>query len=385
MTKFFYDAFELKGKNATIMRDGVYLYLPAEIGITDERDPNTPVQVMRPASEVEKAIKRFEELKKLPITIRHPDVFLDHKDSDSWKNGQGESPLLKTDHFSTVIDCKVDIKNEGVKDYEDGTRQLSCGWSGYFEKATEGPYEFIQRFGDINHIAIVPAGRCGAICQINDNNGGIKNMTFIEKLKLIFKSKNVDLSDEDIKLLELADEEEEEKKEDKKKKKTKDKKKKKRSKDEEEETEDEEEENEDEEETEDEEEEENKDKKKRKNKDKAIKDAAFKDAYEKGQENIRDSFLSGMNDVRLILSEFKDSELKDKTPCEIKSLFIKKFSDVEVKDSDPGLDAVFNMVLKNYENPAYRNAQKTNVDDKAMNVADQISNINFNSKTEEGK
>ena len=356
------------------MRDGVYLYLPSEIGIADGRDPNTPIQVIRHASEVVKANNRFKELGKLPITVRHPDEFLDHSDSKAWQNGEGTDPEIKSDVFSTVIDCKVNLKDKAVKDYQEGTIELSCGWSGSFEKCNDGePYEYRQIFGDINHIAIVPAGRCGDKCKINDTIGGI-NMTFLDKLKLVFKSKGSELNDEDIKLLNLNDEgepdenedEEEEKKKEMDKKKTKDKKKK----------------DEDPDENEDEDEEEEKKKEdKKKNKDAAIQDALIKDAYEKGKNDLRKMFLDGMNDVSPILDSFKPEEIKGKTPCEIKSMFIKRESDTDVKDSDPALTAVFNMLLKQYKHPAYSTYKRTD-DGQPVEIADNISNLTFNKDKE---
>lgn len=369
MIKQFHDSIELKGKHATVMRDGIYLYMPAEIGINDGRDPNTPVQVLRESKEVEKAYEKFKDLGKLPLTIRHPDMFLDHNDQNVWKNGQADNPELKKLGPVTTIDCLVDIKNDGIKDYEDGTKELSCGWSGEFVKATHGPCEFMQVFHDINHVAIVPAGRCGPMCRINDatiikeNNGGKKTMTIFDRILSFFKIAKIDISDEQEEALKaLVDQEEEkdpDKTEDKKKKKKKD------------------EEKEDPDKTEDEEEEENKDKKKKKN------DAAIKDAFEKGQKEIRDKFISGMNDVVPILDSFKPSEIKDKTPCEIKAMFIKKQSDTDIKDSDPALDAVFNMVLKNYEHPAYKSAQRTDIsDENKANPANMISGLSFNKDAE---
>ncbi len=184
------------------MRDGIYLYMPSEIGIDDGRDPNIPVQVMRPASEVIKAKQRFDELKRLPITIRHPNLFLDHADEKTWTNGQAENPVITTNGIRTLIDCVVDIKNEGIKDYEAGTKELSCGWSGEFVKADNGPCEFLQLFNDINHIAIVPAGRCGPTCKINDENKiGGKNMTIVDKILNFLKLKKIEVTDEEKKVL----------------------------------------------------------------------------------------------------------------------------------------------------------------------------------------
>jgi hypothetical protein len=367
---YFKDVIEFKGKHATIMRDGVYLYMPSEIGITDGRDPNKPVQVFRPASEVIKAYNRFKELGHLPVTLRHPDQFLDHSVTETWENGEGKNPELKTDVFYTVLDCVVDIKNDSIKDYQNGTRQLSCGWSGEFKKAESGPYEYLQLFGDINHIAIVPNGRCGDICKINDR--GLK-MKIADILKSIFTSKKVEISDEDLKEYEKQldeayegketpeEEKEEEKMKDKKKKKTKDEEKEK-----EKETED-----------EDEGEEKKTEDKKKKNKDKAIEDKAINDAYQKGVKETQELFKKSMNDVLPILSEFQPDDIKDKTPCEIKALFVKKVTDTQIETTDAGLDIAFKMAMKNYQHPAYRNGLHTE-DMTQKSIADEMNKMTFN-------
>ncbi len=124
--------------------------------------------------------------------------------------------------------------------------------------------------------------------------------------------------------------------------------------------------------------------KKKKNKDAAVLDAAVKDAYAKGQKDLRDKYVKSFNDILPILSGLKPSEIKDKTPCEIKSLFIKNVADQEIKDSDPALDAVFNMVFKNYEHPAYKESHNIS-DENKVNVADSISGLNFNKSNTEVK
>jgi hypothetical protein len=331
---YFHDVMEVKGKHATIMRDGVYQYLASEIGLKD-RDPNALINVYRPYTEVIKASDKFKQYQKLPITVRHPDTFLNLNDAAAFSNGEATQPELKSNLLLTVIDCIFDLRNQALKDYQSGTRQLSCGWEGEFEKATEGPYEFIQRFKDINHIAIVPVGRAGEICKIND---GGNRMDKLEKIKALFASKGVQLTDEDITALDALQLD---------KKKTKD-----------------------EEEAEEKEEKENKDKKK--NKDDATQ---ISDAIETGKKEVVTQFT----DVLPVMSQFKASELAGKNPNEIKSMFIKKVANTDIKDSDPGLNVAFQMALKNFENPAWKGTSNhTEIND--ADLASQISGLNFANK-----
>jgi hypothetical protein len=343
---FFKDAMEVKGKHATVMRDGVYYYLPVEIGVKD-RDPNIPIPCIRPYTEVIKAAEKFAEYGKLPITVRHPDKFLNLHDSASYSNGEAEKPLLNTNSNYTVIDCIFNLKGQALKDYDSGTRQLSCGWEGDFEKSEPGsPYEFIQRFKDINHIAIVPTGRAGEICKIND--GGLKMK--LEKVKALFAAKKIELTDEDNKIL---DELQLDTAIDDKKKKAKD------------------EENEDGDEEEEKEEKKEKMKdKKKKNKDEAV---DVKDAIEIAQKAIVTQFA----DVQPIMGEFKTNETAGKMPNQIKAMFIKKVANTDIKDSDPTLDAVFTMVKMNYQNPAWKGKNTNVTDSEAVDLAGSISSISF--------
>jgi hypothetical protein len=156
-------------KKATIMRDGEYLYLAGELGM-EGHDPYEPIRVYRPAEEVEKAYIRFNELKRLPITSDHPEEFLDLAVEDSFANGEALNPDLTKQDKVTVLDCVMNMKGKALDDYTAGTKELSCGWSGDFEPVTkEGlGYQFIQRFIDINHVALVSSGRCGRVCSVMD-------------------------------------------------------------------------------------------------------------------------------------------------------------------------------------------------------------------------
>lgn len=356
---YFRDVMQVIGKHATIMRDGVYYYLPSEIGLKD-RDPNTPIACYRPYTEVYKAYEKFNEYGKLPITVRHPDTFLNLNDSASFSNGFAEKPELKTKDPYTVIDCIFNIQNGAKSDYDSGTRELSCGWEGEFERATEGPYEFIQRFKDINHIAIVPQGRAGDICKIND---GGRKMKISDKLLELLKAKKVELTDDDKKVIDAIQLEIDNEIADAKKK----------AKDEKDPDDDDDKDG-------DDDDKETKDKKtkdKKKNKDDAEKLIA--DAIATNSKKIVDDFSS----VLPILSELKTGDITGKSPAEIKALFIKQATNTDIAVNDAGLDAVFKLAVKNYENPAWKGNNGKKVEDtKIVDLARDISSISFLNSSE---
>lgn len=162
-------------KKACIMRDGEYLYLAGELGITN-RDTYEPIRVYRPAEEVQKAYDRFNELSRLPVTCDHPEQFLDLTVEDSYVMGEAKNVEIKKNNQITTLNCDIVLKGNVLNEYKKGIRELSCGWEGEFEEAEVGKgYEFIQRFKDINHIALVNAGRCGKECKVEDKMKVVDN------------------------------------------------------------------------------------------------------------------------------------------------------------------------------------------------------------------
>lgn len=182
-------------KKALIMRDGVYVYLAGEIG-ADEFPPMKRLIVYRPPSEVKKAYQRFKELGKVPVIYNHPDGNLDLSSPKAYDQGFGISPLMTHDDGGNVnIACTLELKGEALKAYQDGgVREISCGWSGTYEKSTDERYDYIQRFSDFNHIALVPEGRCGSTCSVQD----AKKQTKETNMSWFRNKKAKKIKDEDI-------------------------------------------------------------------------------------------------------------------------------------------------------------------------------------------
>lgn len=395
-------------KTAIIMRDGMYLYLPSELGI----EGTEPLKVYRPKSEVKKAYNRFVELKTLPVTVDHPNEFLELNDKSSYKDGIAVEPDITTQDGYTVMTCKLELDADSIKEYEDGTRELSCGWEGDFEQVEGQEYKFIQRFKDFNHVAMVKKGRCGSICKIQDG-GFTMPEKILEILKMVLEKLGVQAEESQIQgalaeiptdaanSMESKETPEEEKKEDQV-------------------------------EIEVEKEKEEKDAesseanepfhvemdteklvsllefagvdpetakskvaeflsqkkdefpKKEEPKEEEAKDECGKetkdskaiiDAFAKGEKANKERMLKRFADVMPLITagEFTASELEGKTPCQIKSMFIKKHANTDISDSDAGLDAVFNMTYKNFKHPSWSKVVDAEQDD----LASRISKISF--------
>jgi hypothetical protein len=392
---YFHDKIEIgANKKACIMRDGVYLYTAEEIGLPN-RNPNEVIRVYRDAVEVEKALIAFKKYVKIPITVNHPDTFLNLKDASVYSNGAATNPYIKDDTGFTKMLCDMALEDKAFDDYKNGTRELSCGWDGEFVKNPEGSaYEYNQVFIDLNHIAMVESGRCGSVCKITD--GGIKMNKKVTDLKTalglntmknenfikILKDCGVKDLDETEEVSELEalkakldklvgehttlDEEhgklkgeyENMKKEndgfkardyDGLKKSV------------------------------DELTAENEELKK----DKPVKDAAIvdqltKDAIEKGKEIGKTEFKTRLKDVLPIIKmgEFEIKDFADKTPCDIKRLFIGKLTNKECKITDTAiLDTTFDALMSTYEHKGWKG--HVNIEDHNKTLAKDIDNISF--------
>lgn len=170
-------------KTAVIMRDGVYTYLAGEfpVELTKDADPDTKLRVYRSPESVKAAFKRFKELGKIPVVFEHPDEDIDLKD---YSQGYGYDPELVEDGINLAIKCKLHLEDESMEAYDEGIREISCGWSGDFTKAEDDSvYDYEQTFEEFNHIALVPEGRCGTLCSIKDHKNGAKMKIKAKKIK----------------------------------------------------------------------------------------------------------------------------------------------------------------------------------------------------------
>lgn len=170
-------------KTAVIMRDGVYTYLAGEFPgeLTKDAAPDTKLRVYRSPESVKAAFKRFQELGKIPVVFEHPDEDLDLKD---YSQGYGYDPELVEEGMNLAIKCKLHLEDESLAAYDEGVREISCGWSGDFKEADDKSiYDYEQTFEEFNHIALVPEGRCGTLCSIKDHKNGAKMKVKARKIK----------------------------------------------------------------------------------------------------------------------------------------------------------------------------------------------------------
>jgi hypothetical protein len=378
-SQIIYDIVSIHNKKATIMRDGYYKYLAKEVD-RNAVYPMDIVNVYRPPEEVKKAFIKFkDELKKLPVIANHPEQDLDLKNPESFRDGEGIKPELKIVNGETLLDCELSNMQGKVKEfYDKGIKEISCGWHGEYEKVEGKDYQYIQRFKDFNHIAILEQGRCGNTCSIKDNeiqNKEVLDMTKEELEQLVDQKVND-------KVAEILDnkQKEHEANETKKKEAEEEKKKSEGKKEEPNEPKDDEIEdaylNGDEDED---------DLEKAKGKLKKFKDCFAKmkakkvevkdedviAMYDKKIEDtkilIRDAFIENSKGTyeAVEMGILNSKEVIGKTPCEIKAMVIKKVLDEEISINDMStVNTLFDIALKNYENPIWK--QQKNINDKGL-------------------
>lgn len=171
--------------NVPIARTGEMAYAENETPL--EGDSEGKVLIYRDADEVFR-VETITSFEGKPITIRHPDEFVDpsnwsylakgiiqnvRKADEKDENGQEVlmADLLVTDALAIGL-----IKN--------GLREVSCGYEAEYEQMGEGKGRQTSIVG--NHLALVESGRAGQSYAINDHKGNFTMESFGDKLKKFF-------------------------------------------------------------------------------------------------------------------------------------------------------------------------------------------------------
>ncbi|MEX2739926.1 DUF2213 domain-containing protein [Rhizobium mongolense] len=153
--------------SAKVARGGnVQLYLGSEVGMADK----ATVRVYRPENEVFKkdAIASYAGV---PVTVGHPKNGVS---AETWKDlavGEVGDDVLRDGEFVRVPMMLRDAK--AIKTVEDGTRELSMGYSAevtFADGVTPSgeAYDAIMSDFKMNHVAIVGKARGGEKLRIGD-------------------------------------------------------------------------------------------------------------------------------------------------------------------------------------------------------------------------
>ena len=148
--------------SAALTRTGVFVYRNEDGSIRRE---------LRPPQEVFRS-DLMPLYAGLPLTVGHPDVFLDVLTTRAHQVGSISSPRREADKL--VADLLV-TDLVAIEQVQRGVRQISVGYEAELD-FTPGtwfgvPYDAIQRNIQPNHIAIVDRGRAGPECAIRLDQG----------------------------------------------------------------------------------------------------------------------------------------------------------------------------------------------------------------------
>ncbi len=176
-----------------IARTGVMHYLPEEL----------PEEIAAHATEETVLVHRLPEdvfapetvasFEGKPVTVGHPEGFVT---PDNWKEltcghaqnvrrGEGKaSDLLLADLLITAQEAISLIAPKiGGKPEDKPLREVSCGYDAEYEEMAPGVGRQFAIVG--NHIALVPHGRCGIRCAIQDKESHMpmkKKSGFLDRL-----------------------------------------------------------------------------------------------------------------------------------------------------------------------------------------------------------
>lgn len=172
-------------KNIRIAVSGIYDYALEELptlrialpghGAPDWVEEKRLYKVYRPASVLAAACAKFSNL---PLTHHHPKLPVDGQNfRDIAVGWTGEHPeidfIQQTDEVGIRSTCVL-YDDEALEAYERGEIQLSPGYIAEFEwrKGTDphgNEYDIIMKeIKDVNHVALLPAGRGGEYAVVMD-------------------------------------------------------------------------------------------------------------------------------------------------------------------------------------------------------------------------
>ena len=148
--------------SAALTRTGVFAYRKEDGSIRRE---------LRPPQEVFRS-DLMPLYAGLPLTVGHPDVFLDASTTRAHQVGSISSPRREADKL--VADLLI-TDLAAIEQVQRGVRQISIGYEAELDP-TPGvwmgqPYDAVQRRITPNHIAIVDRGRAGPECAIRLDQG----------------------------------------------------------------------------------------------------------------------------------------------------------------------------------------------------------------------
>ncbi|WP_175908334.1 DUF2213 domain-containing protein [Burkholderia sp. BCC1640] len=205
-------------EDVPVARTGEMLYAAGEVPI--EAGPDGLIRISRTSEEVFRDATMASCMGK-DVTLDHPDDFVQPSNYAGLTQGVMLNPRRSTSEPDLLV-ADLLIKHpdtiEAVQDEE--IEEVSLGYEADYEQVSPG--RGVQRNIVVNHVAIVPRGRCGPRCAIGDKepemktkDSKTKKRTWLDRVRTAFKAQDAEALEEALEEGQTGDAEEEERDDDK--------------------------------------------------------------------------------------------------------------------------------------------------------------------------
>ncbi|VVE79386.1 DUF2213 domain-containing protein [Pandoraea sputorum] len=151
-----------------------------------------------------------------PVTVDHPDEFVNPTNFAQLAKGSMMNVRQGTGEQSDLILCDLLITAaDAIKAVQDDEiEEVSLGYEADYEQVSPG--RGVQRNIVVNHVAIVPRGRCGPRCAIGDKEPDMKTKdskpakkrTWLDRVRTAFKAQDAEALEEALEEGQTADDDE---------------------------------------------------------------------------------------------------------------------------------------------------------------------------------
>lgn len=202
-------------EDVPVARTGVMEYVQGEVPV--EAGLDGLIRISREPDEVFRTETLASCVGK-PVTVDHPDEFVNPSNFSQLAKGSMMNVRRGTDEQSDLIVCDLLITAaDAIKAVQDDEiEEVSLGYEADYEQISPG--RGVQRNIVVNHVAIVPRGRCGPRCAIGDKEPEMKTKdskptkkrTWLDRVRTAFKAQDAEALEEALEEGQTADEDEEE-------------------------------------------------------------------------------------------------------------------------------------------------------------------------------
>ena len=182
-------------KRVALAHSGIYSYMREELptlGLSEDSIPEmfkdeTHFNVYRPATVVAKAAPLFA---RQPVTVEHPDrLVAPHNAKDLMEGMTGDTVRVSYRNGEAYLDSTLTlIAEDAIRYYEEGYREVSPGYiteARWVSEATAYKgmpvHILVTNIPEVNHLALVTAGRGGPTACVLDSKGGSMFLTDLFK------------------------------------------------------------------------------------------------------------------------------------------------------------------------------------------------------------